>query len=280
MKLNFLSPAYFICIGAELLFIAGCFFLLRKRRPAIQKLALLILMLLNIGQHLAKSIVWPHLWGTGFSLINTAYNVCAFLILLSPFALLSKSQGLKDFMTYVGTCGPLLAITVPYWFTGQDLLQWEVARFYVCHDLLIATSVLPALLGLHRPSYKSFWKIPLLFFLMLILILFNDAVCVVLGLAGSGTQDLFQTLDSLNPCMVMHPSFPEGFGWAQKALELFTPAVFLGKNGRPYTPLLWYAIPLYLLMAALGLILGVLFDFKRLRSDVKKIFGKKNESGV
>ena len=179
MKLNFLSPAYFICIGAELLFIAGCFFLLRKRRPAIQKLALLILMLLNIGQHLAKSIVWPHLWGTGFSLINTAYNVCAFLILLSPFALLSKSQGLKDFMTYVGTCGPLLAITVPYWFTGQDLLQWEVARFYVCHDLLIATSVLPALLGLHRPSYKSFWKIPLLFFLMLILILFNDAVCVV-----------------------------------------------------------------------------------------------------
>ncbi len=271
MKLDFLSPAYFICLLLAAAFIVAMYFLLRKAPMKIKKMTLLLLMLVNIFQHLGKGMVWPHLFGTGFGHINTAYNVCAFLILLSPFALFSKNSALKDFMTYVGTIGPSLAIIVPYWFQGQNVFTWEAARFYFCHNLLIATSILPALLGMSKPNYKNFWKISLLFFLMLILIVFNDIVCVSLGWLGNGTETLFEALYSANPCMVMHPALPNGFGFVLDLIRAFTPAAFWGSAEKPFVPLLWYAIPVFLAIALLAFLFGILFDGKRFREDVKKL---------
>lgn len=114
MTLGFLSPAYFlmllVCLGPIVLL----YFLLRRRSTALKRGVVLALMLLNIFQHLAKGIVWPHLYGTGFSYVCTFYNVCASLILLSPFILLFGKGAMRDFLVYVGTAGPLLAIVVPF----------------------------------------------------------------------------------------------------------------------------------------------------------------------
>ncbi len=277
MKLDFLSPAYFLCLVLAAAFVVLMYFLLRKQSKKIQRMTILLLMLVNIFQHLAKTFVWPHYWSrtdAPFAYENTAYNVCAFLILISPIALYSKASALKDFHLYLGTLGPLLAITVPYWFEGQNVFQWEVARFYFCHNLLIATSLLPLLLGLTKPKWKNFWKIPLLFFLMLILIQFNNIICVFAGLLGNGQSDLFAVLYNANPCMMMHPNFPAGFEWAQRAIEALSPAVFLGNGERPYTPLLWYAIPMFLLLAVLALLFGALLDAKNFAADIKSAFKK------
>lgn len=268
MELNFLSLPYFLCLFLCAGFVAAVFLAFRKRSRRAKYAAVLVLMLLNIAQHLLKCFVWPHLYGTGFTYQNTAYNVCATLILLSPFVLLFGGQTTKDALLYVGTGGPLLALVVPFWFEGQSVFSWEVLRFYVCHILLIATSLLPALWKLHRPSYKSFAAVPLCFFFVLILILMNGIICASCGLLAGGTDDLFATLYALNPCWIMHPAPPAGFEWAQTALECFTPSVFLGNAERPYVPLLWYFVPMYLLMAALALLLGIALDFKRFRADL------------
>lgn len=272
MKLDFLSLPYFACLALSLGFIAIIYLLFRKCSNRTKKIVLLVMMLINIGQHLLKSFVWPHLWGHGFTYSNTCYNVCASLILVSPFVFFFGKGAMRDALVYIGTFGPLLAIVVPFWFDGHNLFEWEVLRFYVCHVLLVATSILPALWGLTKLSYKSFAAVPLCFFALLILIIFNAIVCVTLGLVGNGTASLFDTLYSLNPCWVMHPAPPKGFEWAGAALEVFSPPIFLGNAERPYTPLLWYAIPMYLLIAILTFLIGILVDRKRFAADLKKCF--------
>ena len=238
MTLSFLSPAYFLCLAIVVLFLVGVFFLFRKSSQRTKKVVLLVLMLLNVGQHLLKCFVWPHLYGTGFGLSNTAYNVCATLILASPFVLFFGKGAIRDAMVYIGTAGPMLAMVVPYWFQGQPLFQWEVLRFYFCHVLLV--------------------------------IVLNHIICYALGLWGEGT-DLFAGLYELNPCWLMHPAPPAGFEWAQAALEALTPSVFLGNGTRPYTPLLWYFIPMYLLLSLVAFVLGILFDRKHFTADCKKL---------
>lgn len=270
MTLSFLSPSYFLCLAIVVLFLVGVFFLFRKSSQRTKKAVLLVLMLLNVGQHLLKCFVWPHLYGTGFGLSNTAYNVCATLILASPFVLFFGKGAIRDAMVYIGTAGPMLAMVVPYWFQGQPLFQWEVLRFYFCHVLLVATSLLPALWGVYRLSYKRALLVPLFFFLVLIVIVLNHIICYALGLWGEGT-DLFAGLYELNPCWLMHPAPPAGFEWAQAALEALTPSVFLGNGTRPYTPLLWYFIPMYLLLSLVAFLLGILFDRKHFAADCKKL---------
>ncbi len=270
MKLNFLSFPYFVCLLLCAGIVVALFFAFRKCPRGVRFGVVLALMLLNIAQHLLKCYVWPHLYGTGFQYHNTAYNVCATLILLSPFVLLFGGQTAKDALLYIGTGGPLLAIVVPFWFEGQSVFSWEVLRFYVCHLLLIATSLLPALWKLHRPSYKSFLTIPLCFFFVLGVIVINAVICAACGLLAGGTRDLFSTLYSLNPCWVMHPAPPAGFEWVQTALEFFSPDLFLGSGDKPYVPFLWYFIPMYLLMAVLSLLLGIALDFKRLKADLTR----------
>ncbi len=270
MILDFLSPAYFLCLFGCILLIALIFLIFFKTPRYVKHTVVLILMALNIAQHLMKSLVWPHLWNTGFTFQNTAYNVCATLILLSPVLYLCKGF-MRDGLVYVGTAGPLLAIVVPFWFHGQPLLQWEVLRFYVCHVLLIATSILPALWGLHKLSYRRFAGIPLFFFAILLFIIFNTVVCYAAGLIDN-SKDLFDVLYSNNPCWVMHPAPPAGFEWTQTVLEALSLPALLQTAEHPYIPLLWYALPMYFGIALLALLLGILIDFKRFKADVIKFF--------
>lgn len=270
MTLDFLSLAYFLCLAASLGFIAIIFFAFRKASRAVKHGVIFALMAFNILQHLLKSQIWPHLWGAGFGLQNTAYNVCATLILFSPFVYLSKGV-MRDGLVYVGTAGPLLAIVVPFWFQGQPLFQWEVLRFYVCHVLLIATSVLPALWGLHKLSYRRFAGIPLFFFGILIVIVFNTVVCYAAGMVDNSAP-LYDVLYQNNPCWLMHPAPPAGFEWTQTVLETLSPPMFLPTAEHSYIPLLWYAMPMYLGIALLALLIGIAVDCKRFAADVKRFF--------
>lgn len=267
LKIYFGSFAYFMYLFIVAAFIALYGLIFRKRSKRAKTIALYVLIAINLFQHFFKWIVWPHNYGDGFNYTNTAYNVCAFLIIISPVVWASKSAVWKDFLFYFGTCGASLAMVVPHWFEDQSAFQWEVYRFYFCHALLVATSVLPVLWKLHAVSYKNSWKVGFVFFLALILIVFNDVVCIVLGLCGGGTENMFETLYRNNPCWVMHPDPPAGFEWATNALEALSPNIFLGNGEKPYTPLLWYAIPMYLLITVLATALGCLIDRKALKED-------------
>lgn len=254
--INYFNYVHLVTLIAAAGFVAAIYFPLRNRSIFAKEVALFSLMILNLTQHLFKSFFWPHLWGSGFGIINTAYNVCAILIISSPFVLLSGNNLLKQFVAYVGTIGPAVTLMVPYWFVGQTVFTWEFARFWTCHTLLVATSLLPALWGMVKFNRRDGWKFGLVFIAMLTLILANDAV-FLLVLGQATTETLYSELSARNPLWTMGPF--GGIESLKYAFEVLSP----GFLREPYIPVLWYAIPLYLYITAIAYLLGRITDRRR-----------------
>ncbi len=248
----------------------GAYFALRHRTMRTKKITLLAMMIVNILQHLLKPFLYPMYRGAPYDVrLSTAYNLCALLILIAPFVLLGKSALWKDFFVLFGTNAGVVTMAVPYWYIEQTLWQWDVFRYYFCHGLLSSSALLVAMLGLHQLNWRNFFKIPFLFFFCLIVITFNDIVVW----AMQGAQgDLWQTLTAYNPCWIFRPA--EQFAWLLPAFDFFTPDLFMGDlaTGEPFTPLLWYFIPMYLLIALLAFAICAIADRKRLREDVRALF--------
>lgn len=253
MILNYFNLTHILTLFVAAGLIAAVYFALRNRTVFAKEIAVLVLMGLNLTQHFFKFFLWPHMWGTDFDIVNTAYNVCAILIIASPVVYLSKSNLLKQFVAYVGTIGPAVTLLVPYWYIGSTILAWDYLRSWTCHTLLLATSSLPALWGLVKFNFRDGWKFGFVFLAMLALILLNDAVfMLVLGQATKET--LYDTLVARNPLWTMGPSGPfESLG---RIFEAFTPKIFLD----PYVPILWYAIPMYLMVTIVAYALGGVLD--------------------
>lgn len=273
MIINYGSAAYFIPFIVTAAVVVALFFALRRCSARVKTAAVFVLALINILQHVLKQFIYPHYFGNPYpDLINTAYNMCATLIIITPFVLLSKSRALKQFLSYVGTVAGVITMIVPHWYIGQTFFQWDVLRYYLCHGLLVATSLLPSLWGLYKFFWRDFWKLPFIFFGLLILIAFNDLVFYTVGLMGDWSAgNFFSILYDINPCWMMHPN--EGFAWLVPVIDFFTPDIFMGDaaTGRPYTPILWYAVPLILLFWVLGFVLGALLDRKNFVSDMRAL---------
>jgi len=231
------------------------YFLLKNQSVGLKKTTVFLLALVNFTQHIFKAYIYPQYHNDFSPHLSSAYNICAFLILVSPLVLLFNNQLLKNFVSCVGMFAGLGTMLVPYWFIGKTAFSWEVYRFYICHALLFISSFLPMLLGLRKLEWKHTWKIGLLYFGMLFLILVNDAVLIRLGLYPvKNPEDLFACLSELNPGCSMHPSAQ--FDWIVDIVAIFTPSFFLGNNPwGVYIPILWYAIPLYLGMTLLACVI-------------------------
>lgn len=276
MLIYYGSFAYFIYIFLALGFCALMYFLFRKKSDFAKRALVLSLSSINLLQHLFKSLIYPQYRGDGFSYLGSAYNMCAFLIIISPFVMLSGSSLMRDFITFIGTVAGAIAIIVPFWFIGQSAFQWEAYRFYICHTLLFSSSLLPSILGLHKLKFKNFAKIGFVFLLALAVILVNDIVFISLGLyPGRDINNLFGSLSDLNPCWCMHP--PAIFRWLSDIICALSPKIFLSSGQKPYTPILWYALPMYVFITVIAFIISAICDkdgFSEFLSKSKSIFIK------
>lgn len=262
MTIRYGSFAYFLYIVIALGLTAGVYLLLRKRSEKTKKITVFCLMLVNTLQHFFKFIFWPHFWNTGFGHVNTLYNMCAVLIVISPIVFLIGSDTWKNFITYVGSVVGMIAMVVPHWFLGLPAFSWEALRFYFCHTFLFMTSILPSLLGIYKINYRTFWKLPFLLFFAMMIIVFNDFVCVSLGFLD-GKGDFYGMLYSMNPMFIMHS--PEAFPIMGKICAVFTPKSWQN------AAFLWFVIPMYLLIAVLTFGIGGIVDRERFKKDFKKI---------
>ncbi|MBE7078223.1 MAG: hypothetical protein E7377_05970 [Clostridiales bacterium] len=246
MLINYGSTMYFVYLLSSVGVCFLLYFLLKNQLVWLKKMVVFLLALINFAQHVLKAKIYPQYRNNFSPHLSSAYNICAFLILISPFVILFGGQLLKNFVSCVGSFGGLGAILIPYWFIGKTAFSWEVYRFYICHALLFISSFLPVLLGLHKLEWKHCWKIGLLFFGMLFIILVNDAVLIHFGLYPvKNSESLFASLSELNPGWSMHPITQ--FDWLVDIIAIFTPSFFLSNNPwGVYIPILWYAIPLYL----------------------------------
>ena len=73
----YFSLPYFFYIMVAIGAVVGIFLAFRNKSVRAKKTVLLSLMLFNFLQHIFKSFVYPHLWGQGFTGLNTAYTIPA-----------------------------------------------------------------------------------------------------------------------------------------------------------------------------------------------------------
>ncbi len=268
MTIEFGSFAYWLYLGLSvgLLVLLTC--LLKNRSDKTKKTAILIIACLNLGQHLFKSVLYPHLWGRGFSYLNTAYNVCAFLIVVSPLMGFCHRESVRDFVYLAGTCAGLSAMVLPVWFLGQPAFGWEQSRFYICHSLLFCSSALPLTTKIHRLSWKNWYKFAPMFLMMLLVVLMDNVFCVYLNwIPGASPETLHSDLCGLNPFWIMGPG-EDTIGMV-RLLTYLTPGMFL-RNGR-YVPILWYALPLCILFSVGALAVYAVADRKRFVEDMRSL---------
>lgn len=277
MVMNYGSPVY-LYIAAFCAFVCfACYFIPKHRSERYKTVFCLILALVNVLQHVTKHLLYPHLRGTAFGLTNTAYNVCAAIILLTPFALLTQKGFFRLFVSYVGTVGGAGALLLPVWFIGRSILDWEYFRFWFCHILLLLTSLLPILWGMRKPRYTDFWKTAPAFLALLGAILLNDAIVVCCS-QGFVPEALYATLYDLNPFGIMHPM--GNFGLLDEVCAALTPARFLPSDTHPYyTPLLWCALPIALLITLCSLLLFTVLDRKHFLTDWNNLFPRQSRAG-
>ena len=266
MIINIFNYTYIITLLAAALFIGAVYFPLRNRSVYAKETALYVLMGFNVSQHFFKFIIWPHCWGTGFGYINTAYNVCAILIISTPIIYVFGHSLLRQYVTYVGTIGATMTLFIPFWFLGNTILTWEYLRFWTCHVLLAATSLLPALWGLVKFDWRDGWKFGLIFLVMLSLILLNNTLYMVI-FDKVKSEDLYEALRTQNPIWMMGP-----FGGVESVRPIFeglSPGFLLETSSHPHIPILWYAVPVYIGITVAGYLLGFACDWKRLLGTPK-----------
>lgn len=266
------SGVHILSVLVALLCLGGTWAILRRCSVKRQQLAVLGIMLLNAAQHFLKPFLYPQYAGTGFSHVETAYNVCAFLIIISPVVYLRGNRLFRNFLWVIGTVAGIGTIAFPVWYIGRDLsVLWrDYVRFYICHSLLLCSSALPLLLGHHKPSYKEFWQVGLGFLLALVFVLANNVAFISAGLySGTHSRDIYAGLWKDNPCLMMGP--PEALSWLADISRMFTPAIFLGENPAGIcVPILWYAIPLYLGISLGSFLLFAAMDRKNFAAALRK----------
>ena len=275
MIIKYGSLAHVLSVLLALALCAALFFLLRGKSRKIQVGVIYSIMALNIFQHLFKSIIYPQYSGLGFTSFSTAYNMCATLILISPLAMFLNFKPLKNFVFYIGSVAGAVVLFVPYWSIGRPVADPEFLRSFICHTMLFISSILPLLLGLHRPSYKCAFSLGAGFLAVILVIIINDALCIILGIyPGVEGMTVADALYRISP--VWSFGAPEEFSWVLRVVDVFSPDAFTGNGGKtPLVPVLWYAIPLYLGITLIALPICIAADYKRFRADARKIFTKK-----
>ena len=277
MVLQVFSASHILILLITAGIIFAIYYPLRHAAEATKRNVIILLMALNILQHFFKHYIYPHIPANGLQLDNTACNICAFLILASPFMHLCKSRSARQYIAYVGTISGAVAILVPFWFFGRDIFAadviWEFIRFYSCHALLFTTSLLPVLWGRVRFCHGDGWKFGLYFLGMLCVLLLNNTIFLLM-IDKTAAGNLYERLLSANAGGFMGPpAYDSPYSVLVKIAEALSPAIFLGGAEGVYTPILWYMTPIYFLMTPVAYGLATLWQILKKKFYICSILG-------
>ena len=253
MTVEYGSLSYIVSLLIPILLFAVFVRILRRFSKKAAGRVIFSIMILNVAQHLLKTILYSHLGLSGFTAYSTAYNMCALLILLSPIAYFVKFRPLCDFVYLVGSFAGLIAIAIPYWSIGKPPTDPDFLRSLFCHTLLFLSSSLSLALGLHRPTKRTYLFMGVYVLAALGLIVLNNMVCLYLGLypgIDTDTTSLFDALYVTNSVWMFGP--PESFSWLVKALKVIFPDRLVVLQSGRCIPVLWYALPMYLAATAIS----------------------------
>ena len=233
----------------------------------------LIMAWANFALHFLKQFAPSYIeaWPTGLAR-STMENLCAVMVVLTPFALLSKKKVLLDYLYYMGIVSASLAFLAPTGAVGLNLGDpgdlFEVTRYYLCHAPIFLTGLLLVSSGAHRLDYHRLIHVPFLVIAALIIIALDDVVLNAVLYRRDWMTLLDRDQPIFNSSFLFGPSseVDESFGWAYNYLipGLQTYRV---DGVLHFTPILWVVPYLFIATLLLGPLLALPSELRHMKMD-------------
>lgn len=245
---------------------------------------ILTILICNCSLHFIKQLFptymkeWPNsLWKSTFE------NLCAALIILSPFIFISKNKYLKDYMYYIGIISGLGVYLFPYGSMYRDLRDIDtlvdILRFYICHCPLVLCGYLMVQQGFHKLDYHRLHYVVFTYLFFQSIIFLNDVIMFIAGVPEfKNAYGSFQTREGwLNFLYRTGPAnesvnlgFKEDF---DKMLGfIYIPYLMTYKiDAKTYfVPVLWQFIPVFILQYPLGFVMSYPFQKEQMKIDYER----------
>lgn len=271
MTVEFFNLPYFIFLFSGIGITVALHFLLRNKSDKTKKIVIFSLLLVNFALHFFKLLFAPYNESLERGLRDLfAVNICAVSVIVFPFIFMSKSEGAKDFMFYLGVLSGFLALLIPTEALGEQIWQFDLFRFYIAHALILIAPFLMVSLKVHKLNYRRIWKMPLYMVVYFMFILVNQVIQSELGIVAIRDGN-FLDINFRNP----------SFFWKKPDSELailfdvFTPNVFktvpVGQfaGEAKYWPLIWITPAITFYFIFFPLLLSSPWEGKKMWADLK-----------
>jgi hypothetical protein len=271
------NSSYLLYILMLVLLTYIIYLFLKPRSERFRFFFLFSLLVFAFVLHFAKIfIVDSYREGLPYSLtLASLENICAVSTVFFPFLFLSKNKTIKDYMVIVGSISGLVAFLIPAEGLGRLPFQGNVIRFYIAHYIIFVVPFMMAKLKMHQIDYRRLWKLPLMVYFVMFIVLINELFLNLFGIVNATFAD-YQSGNFRNTAFVFGiPDILEPF---KSFVYFLTPKIFL-KN--PFTdtilhwPIIWAAIPIYVYGYFAGTMAYFYFDGERTRVFFKELFYKK-----
>jgi hypothetical protein len=268
MKLEMLSPLWFIFVGASLFLIAFLGLALGKKSDITKYSVILLLFFIPLAIH----FIWPVVEDGDYSLEEFVgcfipANFCALSVLIAPFIYIFGSKFLQSGMVWFGIFSGLIEVFYPACM--GDEFSLEMVRFVVVHLFIALPPLLMLFTGLYKPAFADILRVASYIILCLSIIMLLQYIGAEMGLLNRG-------VDFLNIAL---PNEAEQYGpnnamWdmmhirglAEWIVPDFFQTVMFGEYAgeAKWTPVLWAVVPAFAVCFVVGLSLAILYNIGKL----------------
>ncbi|MDR1917621.1 MAG: hypothetical protein LBQ05_01400, partial [Christensenellaceae bacterium] len=190
MKLEMLSPLWFIFMGVSVFLAAFLGLILGKRSEFTKHIVILICFFVPFAIH----FIWPVVEDGNYTLAELVGcfipdNFCALSVLVAPFIyIFAGNNFLRSGMVWFGLFSGLTQVIYPACIGNEFSL--EMLRFIVVHLFVALPPLLMLVTGLYKPTVADIWRVACYIILFLATIMLLQYIGVEMGLLDRGTNFL------------------------------------------------------------------------------------------
>jgi len=236
----------------------GLYRLFKDKSRRTQRLLIYGLILLNFFFHFTVPILTqdsPERFIRAVSLSN----ICAAIVLMSPFVYWQRDHFLKPGWLYVSIIAGLAILVNPTDALGRPSFELDVLRFFIQHWLIFVVPVLLISFDHESLRWQDLWTTPVLMTFIVAMVITNAAILQVLG--------VIPDMRATNASFQWRPAELESaLGWMVPSA--FTRIPFGAEAGEATHWPLIYKLPTYFVLGPIltALINGVNIAFRRFRN--------------